>query len=310
MSALAHRGPHRVLRGDLGMIGLPGQIFTPDTGDGLPAVAFGHGWMVNPAKYRDLMYHLASWGIVVAAPNGQKGILASDVGLAADLRSSLTIAARVSLGFGRVSVDPERLGVAGHGFGASAAVIAASDSVIQGQPGPPVKAVAALFPAPTTPGLLPAARTVTAPGLIVAGSGYLDTVAENGLPLALEYGADAVEGSVALRTVVGATSRGLVERRSIGALLGKPGIEPKTHAQVRAVLTGFLLETLTGDDEYQAFGDPEELLGALANVDLDDPPVEELDRIARLFGATTAKRGPGAKLAGALAGRAQATREG
>ncbi len=43
MQELARRGPNKVDRGDLGIVGMSGQIFAPQTGRGLPAVAFGHG---------------------------------------------------------------------------------------------------------------------------------------------------------------------------------------------------------------------------------------------------------------------------
>ena len=70
---LSRRGPHPVLRGDLALVGLPGLVFTPEQGLGLPAVAFGHGWLQPPIRYRELLRHLASWGIVVAAPATQRG---------------------------------------------------------------------------------------------------------------------------------------------------------------------------------------------------------------------------------------------
>ena len=41
-SALTRRGPHKVLRGDLGFAGIPGVLYTPASGFGLPGVAFGH----------------------------------------------------------------------------------------------------------------------------------------------------------------------------------------------------------------------------------------------------------------------------
>ena len=64
MTVLARRGPHRVLRGDLGFVGVRGQIFTPEKGTGLPLVAFAHAWMADSGRYRDLLFHLASHGIV------------------------------------------------------------------------------------------------------------------------------------------------------------------------------------------------------------------------------------------------------
>ena len=40
LDQLSRPGPHRVLRGDLGMVGIPGVVFAPEEGLGLPAVAF------------------------------------------------------------------------------------------------------------------------------------------------------------------------------------------------------------------------------------------------------------------------------
>src|SRR5881398_131934 len=103
---LARRGPHEVLRGDLALVGLPGLVFTPASGYNLPAVAFGHGWLQPPERYLDLLRHLASWGIVVAAPSTQRGPFGSHRLLAADLRTSLDICVGVRLGSGEISVDP------------------------------------------------------------------------------------------------------------------------------------------------------------------------------------------------------------
>src|SRR6478609_10294106 len=72
-AALTRRGPHRVLRGDLAFAGQPGVVYTPASGLGLPAVAFGHGWLTAVGNYRTLLEHLASWGIVAAAPNTERG---------------------------------------------------------------------------------------------------------------------------------------------------------------------------------------------------------------------------------------------
>ncbi|MBD0861998.1 alpha/beta hydrolase [Gordonia sp. zg691] len=294
MKMLARRGPHRVLRGDLGIVGTPGEVFTPAAGERLPAIAFGHGWLVSPDRYRDFCQHLASWGIVVAVPAGQRGVLASDEAMAADLRSALSIVSRVPLGFGAITVDPRKVGFAGHGFGAAAAVIAASEGVLHGQPQPPVRGVVALFPAPTTSTLIPAARRVSAPGLIVSAIGELDTLDGNALPLAQAYGADHTGSgddtpAVVLRTPPGATARGLIEHRSIKSLIGGNGADKKTHTAARALTTGFLLHTLNDDPDYQAFADADTVLGKVPAVDLDDPP-ELQDKFAKLLGAKERKR--------------------
>lgn len=285
MSELGRRGPHKVLRGDLGFVGMPGQIFTPATGRDLPALAVGHAWMADSRRYRDLLYHFASWGFVTVAPDANDGLLASDVGHAADLRAALGVVAGVPLGFGAVTVDADRVGLVGHGFGASAALIAASDQEFQGQPARPVSGVAALFPAPTTSVLLPAAGLVRAPGLIVAGANDLATMDSNALALAQAYG-----GDVALRTIPKGNARDLLERRGVKALIGINGSDRALHGIIRAVATGFLLHTVAGDGTYAGFSDPEATIGKLGIVDLDDPPVIEIDPVSRLLGAKPRKR--------------------
>ncbi|MDQ3887593.1 MAG: alpha/beta hydrolase, partial [Actinomycetota bacterium] len=105
---LARRGPLEVLRGDLAVAGLPGVVFTPRSGLGLPAVAFGHGWLQPPTRYDELLRHLASWGIVAACPSTSNGVLPSHPEYATDLRITLDICTGVRLGAGDISVDPDR----------------------------------------------------------------------------------------------------------------------------------------------------------------------------------------------------------
>src|SRR5699024_2747932 len=66
LSKLSKRGPHRVMVGDLDYAGLPGKIYTPAEGNGVPGVAFGHDWMKPIKHYHQTLRHLASWGIAVA----------------------------------------------------------------------------------------------------------------------------------------------------------------------------------------------------------------------------------------------------
>ncbi|MFT3663218.1 MAG: alpha/beta hydrolase [Gordonia sp. (in: high G+C Gram-positive bacteria)] len=280
MKDLARRGPHKVDRGDLGIVGLAGQVFAPRTGTDLPAIAFGHAWLRDSAAYRDLMFHLASWGIVVAAPDSERGPLASDIELATDLRAALTVVQSVRLGTSdAITVDPEKVGLVGHGFGAAAAVRAASAEALLGRPQIPVKALIPLFPAPTTATLLPAAESVTAPTLIVAGAGEIDSMAGNALVLAQTVGGDVV-----LRTLPGGDSKGLLERFSPKSLIGINGAERKLHAAVRAQVTGFLLHRLTGDERYAAFSDPEVAMGGLLVVDPATQRRADVDHFAQLLG--------------------------
>ncbi|MDV7245490.1 MULTISPECIES: chlorophyllase/cutinase-like alpha/beta fold protein [Rhodococcus] len=240
---LSKRGPHRVLRGDLALAGQPGVVYTPESGFNLPAVAFAHGWMTGADHYRNTLEHLASWGIVVAAPNSERGPVPSHLGLATDLRATLDICVGVRLGPGQISVQPDRVAFAGHGMGAGAAVLAAAQR--------DVTAVAALFPAPTAPKAEKYAPKITVPGLIVAGAD-IDTMNSNAKALAEAWGGDSV-----LRAVDGATDSGLTEGRRLLGALGIGGSERKTQQVTRALLTGFLLYELTNDKKYAAFADAE-----------------------------------------------------
>nr|WP_221247240.1 alpha/beta hydrolase [Gordonia humi] len=284
MTELARRGPHKVDRGDLGIVGMSGQIFAPRDGRRLPAVAFAHDWLAGSPRYRDLVFHLASWGIVVAVPDGQTGVFASDVDLATDLRAAVTVLQSVQLGDGTVSVDPKQVGVAGHGFGAAAAVRAASKSTLLGRPPIELRALAAVFPSPTTADLLPAAATVSAPSLVLSAPGELDSMTGNALVLAAELGGDVV-----LRTVDDADDRGLLEKFGPKALLGINGADKATHKAVRAQLTGYLLHALTGDERYAAFADPESTMADAIATSVDDADPAALDHLSLLLGAKPPK---------------------
>ena len=132
-AALKRRGPHRVLRGDLAFAGLPGVVYTPESGFNLPGVAFAHEWVASAERYEGTLEHLASWGIVAAAPDTEKGIAPSVLNLAFDLGTTLDIIAGVRLGEGKISVHPTKLGIVGHGFGASTAVFAAAGHADEAQ---------------------------------------------------------------------------------------------------------------------------------------------------------------------------------
>lgn len=285
MKELARRGPHKVDRGDLGIVGMSGQIFAPRSGKDLPAVAFGHGWLVGSAQYRDLLFHLASWGIVVAAPDGSRGPFPSDIDLGTDLRAAATVVSSVQLGDGSVTVDPERIGLAGHGFGAAAAVRAASEEVLLGRPPVRVAALAAVFPAPTTADLPAATSTVTAPSLIVAGSSHVSSMTGNALDIAQN-----LSGDVVLRTVAGASDKDLIEVPSLKSLIGGNGADKAVHKLVRAQLTGFFLHQLTGDEQYAGFSDPEVTMGDALAVDLETVEPDELDHLSALLGSKPRSR--------------------
>ncbi|QBJ95503.1 hypothetical protein ERC79_05650 [Rhodococcus sp. ABRD24] len=243
VSKLSKRGPHRVLRGDLALAGQPGLVYTPAEGFNLPAVAFAHDWMVGVGNYADTLEHLASWGIVAAAPNTERGPVPSHIGLAADLGTCLDICTGVRLGPGRISVHPDRLAFAGHGMGGGIAVLAAAQRE-------QVAAVAALFPAPTAPSAVVVAARITAPGLVLSGSKDVDSLTSDALALGAAW-----QGPALRRTLDKASASGLIEGRRLLGALGIGGSERRTQQLTRALLTGFLLFHLTGDKTYAPFGD-------------------------------------------------------
>ncbi len=268
-ATLTRRGPFRVLRGDLAFAGIPGVVYTPESGFHLPGVAFGHDWLTDTDNYGATLEHLASWGIVAAAPDTQRGLVPSALTLAHDLASTLDVISGVRLGPGQISVAPEKLALAGHGFGASAAVLAATTT----QP----KAVAAVFPSVTKPSAEAAAAQLRVPGLVLATPDDADSLRTDALEVA-----QAWDGAV-LRVVKKASAGGLAEKRRLTGLLGFPGSSDDTQKTVRALMTGFFLFHLTGDATYAEFADPEAKLRNTALPDPDAPPVTPEDRIIALF---------------------------
>jgi dienelactone hydrolase len=270
-ATLRRRGPHRVLRGDLAFAGLPGVVYTPEAGLNLPAVAFGHDWLTGAARYAGLLEHLASWGIMAAAPETQRGLAPSVLNLAFDLGTALDIAAGVRLGPGNISVHPAKLGLVGHGFGGSAAVFAAA-----GMPDKPA-AVVSIFPTVTRPPAEQPAASLQAPGLILTAPGDPKTLNSDALALSRAWGA------ATLRIVGKAESGGLPEGRRLASVLGLPGSHRSTQKSVRALLTGYLLYTLGGDKIYRDFADPEVQLPKTIPVDPEAAAVTPEEKIVALL---------------------------
>jgi dienelactone hydrolase len=236
---LSRPGPHEVLRGELALAGLPGAVSTPRSGLGLPAVVFGHGWLQPSERYHGLLRHLASWGIVTAAPDTQRGPLASHRLYAADLRTALDVCVGVRLGDGDISVDPAKLGLAGHSTGGGAAVLAAADDER-------VRAVATVAAAEVRPSALAAAARCRMPGLhLVGGRDRIAPRAGHG-----EMIAESWSGPVTLRSVPKATHLGVTEGRHWSQLLldGQP--ERSTQRAARALLTAFFLVRLAGERRW------------------------------------------------------------
>lgn len=270
-AALTRRGPRRVLRGDLAFAGLPGVVYTPESGMNLAGVAFGHDWLAGAGRYHGTLEHLASWGIVAAAPDTENGLAPSVLNLAFDLGSTLDIIAGVRLGPGKISVHPTKLGVVGHGFGGSAAVFAAA-----GMPDK-LKTAAALFPTVTHPPAEQPAAGLRVPGLILTAQADPTSLRSNAAELSAAW------RPATLRTVAKVKPGGLAEGFRLTRVVGLPGPDRGTQKVVRALLTGYLLHTLTGDKTYKDFGDPGVVLPRTVVADPAAEPVTIEDKVVALL---------------------------
>jgi len=260
------------LRGDLAFVGMPGVVYTPESGLNVAGVAFGHDWLAGVDRYEGTLEHLASWGIVAAAPATETSVAPSVLNLAFDLGTALDVVAGVRLGPGKISVHPTKLGVVGHGFGGSAAVFAAA-----GMPAKP-KAVVAMFPTVTKPPAEQPAASLPVPGLVLTAPGDPMTLRSNAVELS------RVWKGATLRTVNKAKAGGLIEGRRLARVVGLPGGDRSTQKVVRALLTGYLLHTLTGDKAYADFADPEVDLPKAPAVDpFADDPVDMENKVIALL---------------------------
>jgi hypothetical protein len=140
------------------------------------------------------------------------------------------------------------VGIAGHGFGGSAAIFAAAGMTNR------VKSVAAIFPAVTKPPAEQPAATLKVPGVVFSAPGDPATLRSNALNLSRAW-----DGGV-LRLVSKGEADGFAEGRKLAKFAGLPGSDRRTQKTVRALLTGYLLYTLTGDKTYREFADPEAVL--------------------------------------------------
>ena len=244
VAQLSRPGPNAVLRGDLGLVGVPGVVFAPAQGLGLTAVAFGHDWLQPATRYTELLRHLASWGFVVAAPSSHRGAFASHARFSADLRTALDTCAGVRLGDGHISVDSRRMAFAGHGIGGGAALLAAATH-------PRAAAVVTLAPAQTKPSAVEAAKAITVPTLhVVAGQ---DTVAPPGGHA--EPITQAAGGPVTVRTLPKAGHTAFLEGMHWSDLILATSRDSRSRRLATALMTAFLLHHLCEEDRVDVLVD-------------------------------------------------------
>lgn len=282
-SLVAHldkRGPHRVLVGDLDYVGIPGKVYLPADGNNVPGVVFGHDWMTDISAYHGTLRHLASWGIAVAAPDSETGFKPNPGAFANDLMTCMSVISGVQMGQGSITVHPEKLVLAGHGFGASAAVLAAagewssstsSDSEVSARsvsvgsgsvtasatPGPKgLTGVAAVFPRSTSPRASDAASNIEVPGLVLAPGQDSVLIGDESLRIAAKWKGDSYYRRVnkASQSVM---SEKVVKNMVLG--LGSPGFSQR--AALRGLLVAFVRATAEGDKKYSGVLSDEDLKG-------------------------------------------------
>ncbi len=252
----AYRGPHRVAVGDLAPAGMPGLVFTPTSGRRLPVVAVGHGWLQSAERYADTMRYLASWGIIVVAPNTHRSLFSSQQGLALDLSRALRLVAQGNLGEGRVRGDLRRMGVLGHSIGGGAAILAASKD-------DQIRAVVTVTAAETRPSAIEAAGKVEVPSLHLIGS--KDDMAESdGARIAR-----SCTGPAQLRMVKGSGHLGLAEGKSfVNGIIGADS-DKKVQQVTRMLASAFFIRYLT--DAEQLADELEDKVKGTTLEDLEDP---------------------------------------
>ncbi len=238
MDYLTHPGPYRVAVGELALAGLPGIIVAPVSGQELPAVAFAHHWLQPAARYLGTLRYLASWGIVAVAPTTERSPFPSYRGLGQDLSTALELVANSRLADSAVSVDPDKLGVAGHGTGGGAAILATADDQR-------IKAVVTVNAANTRPSAVTAAGLVLAPGLHLAGGRDDYTPVRSNAELISQGWA----GKVQLRTIKKGEHLGLAEGPHWTSALYGSAPQRRTQSVARSLMTAFFLQHLNGQDQ-------------------------------------------------------------
>jgi dienelactone hydrolase len=131
-----------------------------------PGISFGHGFQVNPDKYRSTFAHLASWGYAVIASRSGGELFPSHQNFANDLSYCLTWLIEQSenpVSFLHQCIDSNALGLSGHSMGGGASILAAAADNR-------VKAVANLAAADTNPSAVTAMESVAVPISLISGS--------------------------------------------------------------------------------------------------------------------------------------------
>lgn len=223
-------GPHRVVKGSLAAVGVPGVVYTPEEGKNLPVVVFAHDWLTTPKNFHRFLQQLASWGVIVAAPATEGGALPNQGAFVRDLVTVVKNLPSVPFDTGsrkKVTMNPGDVTLMGVGMGGSCALVAAASAS--------VRQVIAAYPAPTSPSPTTATARVTVPVLLVdeeepglLGESVADAVTR------------ALPGRVAHTSCGTATAANLVERGGLRGLLVEKG-KSKDAGLLRGLLVAAAL---------------------------------------------------------------------
>jgi predicted dienelactone hydrolase len=150
----------------------------------VPAISFGHAYLVSPDMYKSTMENLASNGYVVIASRSGSEFFPDHAKFAQDLGCCLTFLVDQtnqpdSPWFQQI--DSGRLAVLGHSMGGGAAILAAAGDAR-------IKAVATMAAAETSPSAIDATGQVTAPICFLSGSDDQIAPAEQNSMLMYEAG--------------------------------------------------------------------------------------------------------------------------
>ncbi len=130
-----------------------------------PVIVFGHGYMLSPGSYRNIIDLVVADGYIIAFPLTEKGLFPNHRTLSEDLL--FTVRQMELWGKDSSSVLFRRLSgkfcLMGHSMGGGAAVLAAAGETSIG-------CLALLAPYDTNPSASGAAPNVTIPALVIAGS--------------------------------------------------------------------------------------------------------------------------------------------
>lgn len=213
-----------------------------------PAVVFGHAYLAAPTLYDSTLRHLATHGMVVAAPESERRPFPSHAALAGDLSRTVSWLAAGAGGSGAGAlpgtVDPERIALAGHSMGGGCAILAAAaDAGL-------VRSVCTLAAARTRPSAVRAAGRLRAPTQFVAAErDAITPVRRHQRPL---FAAVPAGTPTQLRIIRGGSHGGFLD--SVGPFaMRQPAGRALPRADqldlVRELLVSWLLLTLSGRSE-------------------------------------------------------------